>query len=78
MQYINVALTSAMGSKSEHFPAQSKEQRTAASVFAEELAKCIPSISLSIDKRVTPTGATDKDKQGALLITIGPLLFGSP
>jgi hypothetical protein len=80
IQYINVALTSAMisGIQVRTFSGATKEQRTAASVFAEQLAKCLPNISLSIDQRVTPTGPTDKDKQGELLITIGPLLFGSP
>lgn len=80
IQYINVTLTSAMipGIQVRTFSSATKEQRAAASAFAEQLAKCLSNISLSIDQRVTPTGPTDKDKQGALLITIGPMLFGAP
>jgi len=80
IQYINAAFISVMipGIQVRTFSSATKEQRAAASAFAEQLGKYLPDVSLSIDQEVTPTGSTDKDRQRALLITIGPLLFGSP
>jgi hypothetical protein len=79
IQYVNAAFISVMipGIQVRTSSGATKEQRAAASAIAEQLGEYLPNVSLSIDQRVTPTGSTDKDRQGALLITIGPLLFGS-
>jgi len=60
----------------------SKEQREAAKALAEELAKYLRNVSLSIDSRDTSATNNPQGKleieQGQFAITIGPLLWGSP